>query len=280
MRTIKTEKIKDAVERLFLKANIAIRPDIKKALEKAKAKETNPLAKEALDFILKNAQVAKKRQLPICQDTGLPIVFVELPQNINVVGGNLKNSIIKGVEEAYRNNLFRKSVVADPVLRRAPYNYGPPVIHIKLTRGRKIKITALAKGFGSENKNCLRMFSPAENVEEIEKFVLDCVKKAGPAACPPFIIGIGIGGTSDKAESLAKEALLFPIDKANKKRHLASLEKRIFRKINNLEIGPMGFGGKSTCLSVKILTYPTHIAGLPVAVNIGCHATRTASISI
>jgi fumarate hydratase subunit alpha len=280
MRTIKARLIQDTVSYLFLKANTIIRPDIKKALKKALKKEEKPLAKKALEMIIENADIAKRKKLPTCQDTGMPVVFCEIPQDIRIEGGDLNSAIIKGTKESYKNNAFRNSIIEDPILRKGLHKYGPPIIHAKLTKNKKMKITVLAKGFGSENKNQMKMFNPTAEKKDIERFILTCVTDAGPAACPPFILGIGIGGTSDKANTLAKEAFLLPVGSSNTKKHIAQMERDILKKVNQLGIGPMGFGGKTTCLGVNILTYPTHIAGLPVAVNVGCHATRSASKSI
>lgn len=280
MRIISAYDVQNAVSELFLKANTVIRKDIKKALEKALKKATNQLEKDALRILLENAVIAKDKQIAICQDTGMPIIFIELGEDIKIKGGDLKSAVLKGASQAYRKYYFRNSIVQDPLNRKGPYKFGPAILHLDIKKGNRLKITVMAKGFGSENKNCMRMFEPTTSKEEIEDFAVECAKEAGPDACPPFIIGVGIGGTSEKVNILAKEALLIPINKSNKDKHISLMEKRILDKINRLKIGPMGFGGRTTCLGVNILTFPTHIAGLPIAVNVGCHATRSAARSI
>ncbi len=280
MRIISAHDVQNAVSELFLKANTVLRKDIKEALEKALKKATNQLERDALRILLENAMIAEDKQIAICQDTGIPIVFIELGEDIKIKGGDLKSAVLKGASQAYRKYYFRNSMVQSPLSRKGPYKFGPAILHLDIKRGKRLKISVMAKGFGSENKNCMKMFNPTIDKKEIENFIVDCAREAGPAACPPFIIGIGIGGTSDKANILAKEALFIPINKTNKDRHISLMEKRILDKINKLKIGPMGFGGRTTCLGVNILTFPTHIAGLPVAVNVGCHAIRTATKSI
>jgi fumarate hydratase subunit alpha len=215
----------------------------------------------------------------LCQDTGLPIVFIEIGENV-FIKGSLKDAVIKGAKAAYKENAFRQSVVSDPVLRKPPFKCGPALLEIASVKGQNVRLTVMAKGFGSENKTKLKMMNPTAGISEIEEFVVNCIKDAGADACPPYIVGVGIGGVAETANLLAKKALLLPIDHKNKQKHLALMEKEIFKKINDLKIGVMGLGGGVTCLQVSILTSPTHIAGLPVAVNIGCHATRSASCKI
>lgn len=277
MRTINAGDIEKTVSELFLRANTVLRKDIKDALRKALKKEKNELAKLALRILLENAEIAKSKRLPICQDTGMPIVFIEIGEDVKIKGGNFKSALLKGARCAYRRYSFRNSIVIDPLKRYGPFKFGPAILHFDIKKGDRLKITVMAKGFGSENKNCMKMFNPTDDIKRIEDFVVECAKKAGPDACPPYIIGVGIGGTTEKANLLAKEALLRPINKTHKKKDIASMEREILKKINKLGIGPMGFGGKATCLGVNIQTFPTHIAGLPVAVNIGCHAIRTAT---
>ncbi|MCM8780283.1 MAG: fumarate hydratase [Candidatus Omnitrophica bacterium] len=274
MRTIKASLITKVIGELAQEANFVLRKDALLALRLALKEETNKRARSLLESIIENADIAKSERLAICQDTGLPIVFVELGQDVKIEG-DLRNAIIKGVETGYRKGYLRNSIVADPLVR-GKSGYSPCVIHIDVVRGVKLKLTVLPKGFGCENKSKLKMFEPTADIKEIKQFILEGVKAAGPDACPPFVLGIGIGGTADYAMLLAKKALLKPIPKPqflNPKR----LEYELLREINRLNIGPMGLGGKTTCLAVNIETYPTHIAGLPVAVNISCHALRSAT---
>jgi len=270
MRIITASKICDIVEQLCLQANFILRPDALNGLKSAHKRETKPLAKKALDAIIANAFEAKRNKLAICQDTGLPAVFVELGQEVRVKG-NLKSAIIKGVESGYKKGNLRDSIVSDPLLRGKP-GFKPAIIHMDIVPGSKIKLTVLPKGFGCENKTQLKMFKPTVKIEEIKKFIVDTVRSAGADACPPYVVGVGIGGSADYAVLLAKKALLTKLQSPN-----SQLQAELLRGINKLNIGPMGFGGKATCLAVNIKKHPTHIAGLPVAVNISCHALRSAT---
>jgi fumarate hydratase subunit alpha len=267
--------IEKKIEDLVKKVSFSLRKDILLSLKKAYQKEKNKKAKLALGWILENCRIAQKENLAICQDTGLPILFWEIGKDID-----FNHSLIKKVEreviKAYKKNFLRASCVFP--LRREKPTYQGVISHIELASHRKIKLTLLAKGFGSENKSKLKMFNPTSSWKEIEEFVIESVKKAGPEACPPFIIGIGIGDTSDGCLLLAKKALLERIDKSNKDIYLAKLENSLLKKINSLKIGPMGFGGNFTTLSVRIKTSFTHIAGLPVGINISCWALRSAQI--
>jgi fumarate hydratase subunit alpha len=276
MRAISAKKIQDKISALCVKANLVLRKDVFGALRSAYLKETNKRAKEILGAIIANAKIARKESLAICQDTGLPCVFVEIGSQVKI-SGDLKRAITKGVESGYRKAYLRNSIVSDPILRARP-KYFPALTHIDIVKGNKLKLTVLPKGFGCENKTQLKMFKPLAGIAEIKKFILEAVKSAGPDACPPYVVGIGIGGTADYACFLAKKALLrrtrYSVRRTNK------LENELLKEINRLNIGPMGLGGKTTALAVNIETYPTHIAGLPVAVNISCHALRTASTII
>lgn len=274
MKIISAEKIKDTVSDLCIEANLILRRDILGALKQAYHLEINKRAKEILNAIIKNAAIAKKEKLAICQDTGLPCVFVEVGEDLKIEG-DLKKAINKGVESGYKKAYLRNSIVQDPLSRTKP-GYCPPIIHIDMVKGDKLKLTVLPKGFGCENKTQLKMFKPTASIAEIKKFIIETVKAAGPDACPPYVVGVGIGGTADYACFLAKKALL---RKLNAKRYTlyAKLESDLLREINKLNIGPMGLGGKTTALAVNIETYPTHIAGLPVSVNISCHALRSAT---
>jgi len=275
MREISVSKIKNTVRDLCLKANFEFREDILRAVKKGLKKEGNPHAISILNAIIENAKLAKDKSLAICQDTGMVAVFLEIGREAALVGGSLEDAVNEGVEEAYGKGCLRKSIVGDPILRRNTGTNTPAVIHTDIVEGDKVKITVSPKGFGSENKSRIKMFRPTDSVEEIKKFVLDVVRQAGPSACPPLVIGIGIGGTFEKAAYLSKKALLRPIDKLNPKKHIQKLERDLFNEINSLGMGPMGLGGKTTVLGVNVLEFPTHIAGLPVAVNVSFHVTRS-----
>lgn len=279
MRIVHSKLIARAVKDLFIKANTSLRPDILSKLRLVRKKETSQKARYALDVIIKNAYIAKKKMLAICQDTGMAVVYLKVGQSV-LIKGSLKKAIHKGVETAYREGYFRKSVVEDPLERRNTNTNLPPVVYTDIVPGKKINIKVVVKGFGCENVSKTKMFLPATPVSELEDFVVACVKQDGSRPCPPVYIGIGIGGDLAKAVSLSKEAILRPLGKNNKDRHIARLEKSILNRVNKLRIGPIGVGGSITALGVSILTHPTHIAGLPVAVNISCHATRTAETTI
>jgi fumarate hydratase subunit alpha len=270
MRIITAEKIRGIVADLCVEANLVLRKDVLFALQNAYARERNKRAKDILKAITTNAYIARREKLAICQDTGLPTVFLEVGQDVRIKG-SLRSAINKGVEEGYKRGYLRSSIIRDPLKRGKP-GYSPAVIHTEITTGNKLKITVLPKGFGCENKTQLKMFNPTAKISDIEKFIVESVKSAGPDACPPYIVGVGIGGTADFALLLAKKALLKPVT-----RRFNKIEGELLKKINELNIGPMGLGGAATCLGVNIETYPTHIAGLPVAVSISCHALRSAT---
>jgi len=275
MREIKARKIKDTIFELSLKANFYLPKYILKALRKAYLEETDERAKRLLKIILENEEIARREKIPLCQDTGMVIVFVEMGDKVRIVDGDLTSAINEGVREAYLKGYLRKSV-CDPLLKINTQDNTPAVIYTRIVKGEKLKLSLCVKGFGAENKSQIKMFEPTATWKEIKEFVINVVKEAGPDACPPFIIGIGIGGTFDKVAVLAKEAVMKKIGERKKDLKIYRLEKELFTEINKLNIGPMGLGGKTTCLGVNILTHPTHIAGLPVAVNISCHATRIA----
>lgn len=271
-------KIEKQVEKLVSRANFSLSPDVRNLLGKSMRIEKTEKARRVLTWILDNADIARQEGVAICQDTGLPVVFIEVGYDIRICRQML-SAIERGVEQGYKKNYLRPSVVF-PLKRGKPF-YKGIISHIDFSSKIKgIKITIFPKGFGSENKSCLRMFEPTAGLEEIVKFVVESVKKAGAQACPPFVVGVGIGGTSDYALLLAKKALLDRIDRSNSRGLLDKLEKKLFKEINLLGIGPMGLGGKVTALAVKVKTAPTHIAGLPVGVNISCHALRKASMRI
>lgn len=278
MRNISASKIQDTVAQLCIRANIFLRSDVLRALKSASAKETDKRAKRVLRTTIENARIAKKEKLAICQDTGLAVVFAEIGRDVKIKG-DLKSAVNKGVEAGYKKASLRRSVIKNPLLRASP-GYSPAIIHTDIAPGNKIRITVLPKGFGCENKSALKMFKPTENVRGIKKFILETVQKSGPDACPPYVVGVGIGGTADYACLLAKKALLRKIGVGNRNPEIKLIELELLRKVNSLDIGPMGLGGLTTVLGVNIETHATHIAGLPVAVNISCHALRSASVTL
>jgi fumarate hydratase subunit alpha len=278
MREIDVSKIREAVRALCLKANFELRKDILRALKAAVRKEKNGRTVNIIKSIIENAKLAKKKGLAICQDTGMVVVHIEVGQDVGLTGGSLKKAADDGIREAYSKGYLRKSVVDDPILRNNTNTNAPCVLYTEIVEGDRIRIRLSPKGFGSENKSRVKMFRPTDTIEEIKRFVLDVVRDAGADACPPLVLGIGLGGSFDTAALLAKKALMRPIDEKNPKRHIAALERELLKEINCLEIGPMGLGGRTTALGVNIMEAPTHIAGLPVAVNVSCHATRGAEI--
>ncbi|ERI95322.1 hydrolyase, tartrate alpha subunit/fumarate domain protein, Fe-S type [Clostridiales bacterium oral taxon 876 str. F0540] len=280
MREIHVDEIIKAVRKLCIDANYYLSDDIKQKLEEAYKEEDWAIAKDILEKILENAGIAKNQNMPMCQDTGMTCVFVDLGQDVHIVGGMLEDAINEGVRQGYADGYLRKSVVKDPLNRVNTGDNTPAVIHYDIVPGDKIKITVSPKGFGSENMSKLKMLRPADGVEGVKNFILQTVKEAGPNPCPPIIVGVGIGGTFEKSALLAKKSLLRPTTKRNDDPFYAELEEELLQKVNALGIGPQGFGGRSTALCVNIEAYPTHIAGLPVAVNISCHATRHAEIEL
>jgi len=277
MRKIKASQIIDKVKELFLKANYHIDPDLLKLLQKTLEVETSPIGRYVLKMIIENNKIASREELPICQDTGLAVLFIELGQEVRIVDGDFKEAIYQGVKEAYQEGYLRKSVVDDPVFERKNTKTNTPaIIYTDIVPGDKIKFLVMPKGFGSENMSALAMLKPADGAEGIVNFVVETVRKAGPNPCPPTIIGVGIGSTADKAMVIAKKAIARKIGSYNKNEKYAKMEKEILKRINNLGIGPAGLGGNVTCLAVHIDYLPTHIAGLPVAVNVCCHAARHA----
>ncbi|MBQ8236712.1 MAG: fumarate hydratase [Oscillospiraceae bacterium] len=273
MREISFQAITDCVARLCVQANCRLPEDIARRIQKARAEEPWPQGQEILDRIIENYQVAQEEKLPICQDTGMACVFVKLGQDAHVIG-DINEAIHEGVRRGYRDGFLRKSVVRDPLDRVNTGDNTPAVITYEIVPGDRIEITLAPKGFGSENMSAVKMLRPSDGVAGVKDFVLKTVEKAGPNPCPPIVVGVGIGGTFDRAALLAKKALLRSVDERNTQPYYADLEAELLEKINALGIGPQGFGGKTTALAVNIETYPTHIAGLPVAVNINCHVTR------
>ena len=272
MRTIDAKSVTETVANLSVLANTHADDNIVLAINKAMHNEKNPLAKSVLDMISKNMEIAASENMPMCQDTGMVVVFVEIGQEI-YVSGSLEDAINEGIRRGYKDGYLRASVVNDPAERLNTKDNTPAVIHYKLVQGDKLKISVIPKGFGSENKSALKMLVPASGIDGVRDFVIETVKKASGDPCPPIVVGVGIGGTMEKCAILAKEALLNVFSETTNE-YYADLEKDWLEKINALQIGAGGFGGNFTALALKILTFPTHIAGLPVAVNIGCHVSR------
>lgn len=279
MKNIDAKVIEDTVARLCIEANLRLPPDVINAIESAEKAEPWDGAKRILSLLGDNVRIASEKTLPVCQDTGMACVFVELGQDVHI-DGDFEEAVNNGVRRGYGEGYLRKSVVCDPLRRVNTGDNTPALLTVKLTRGDKMRITVMPKGFGSENMSALKMLKPADGVEGVKNFVVETVEKAGANPCPPIIVGVGIGGSFDKAAYLAKHALLSPVDEPNPDEYYAALERELLEKINALGIGPQGFGGKTTALAVLIEAMPTHVAGLPVAVNISCHATRRASASL
>ena len=276
MRIINSEEITKTVKEMCINANCHINCDIKSALENSVQTEKSPVSKGVLENLLKNAEIAHQKEVPICQDTGMAVFFIEIGNEVFIEGDTITEAVNKGVSQGYTEGYLRKSVVSDPLDRVNTKDNAPAVIYYDFVKGDKIKITFAPKGFGSENKSALKMLNPSDGVQGIIDFVIDTVRKAGANPCPPMVIGVGIGGTMDKAAQIAKKALTRDITVRNEKEYYKDLENTLLEKINKLGIGPQGMGGTTTALAVNIETYPTHIAGLPVAVNVNCHATRHA----
>ena len=273
MREILANKITEVVKRLSIKANINLTSDMKNCINTAYKKEDWQSARDILGKIIENYEIAEKENMPICQDTGMACVFLKIGQDVHIKG-NIEDAINEGVRQGYQEGYLRKSVVKDPIDRVNTGDNTPAIIYYELVPGDKIEITVAPKGFGSENMSKIAMLRPSDGIEGVKDFIIKTVEEAGPNPCPPIVVGVGIGGTFDKAALLAKKALIRPVDEPNSNPYYADLEEELLEKINSLGIGPQGFGGKTTALSVNIETFPTHIAGLPVAVNINCHVTR------
>lgn len=274
MREIKAAQITEAVERLCIEANEHLPEDVKCAIHQCRMREDWEPACGILDKIIENYEIADRTNVPICQDTGMACVFLEIGQDVHISGGMLRGAVDEGVRRGYEKGYLRKSVVADPVRRGNTGDNTPAMLYTELVPGDQIKITVAPKGFGSENMSAVRMFKPSAGLQGIKDFILETVETAGPNPCPPIVVGVGIGGTFDKAALLAKKALLRPLDSSNPDPFYAELEREMLEKINALGIGPQGFGGRTTALGLNIETLPTHIAGMPCAVNINCHVTR------
>lgn len=281
IRQIKAETVTETVKQLFIDCNYFIGKDIMTALEKARENEKSKVGKSVLTQIIENDKLAAKEEVPLCQDTGMAILFVEYGDKVVIEDGSFEDAVNEGVRQAYKDGYLRKSVVNDPVFDRLnTKDNTPAIIHTRIVKGDKIKITAGGKGFGSENMSAIKMLTPSYGIEGVKKFILDTVRTAGPNPCPPIVVGVGIGGTFERCAQLAKKATFRAIDTHNADERYAKLEDELLESINKMGFGPAGLGGTTTAIGVNIETSPTHIAGMPVAVNICCHAARHASAEI
>ena len=274
MREIQAQQITDVIERLCIEANEQLPEDIKNAIHRCRACEDWGIAQGVLDQIITNFEIAGEEKVPICQDTGMACVFLEIGQDVHITGGDLTEAVDEGVRRGYDKGYLRKSVVRDPVRRGNTGDNTPAMLYTEIVPGEQIKVTVGPKGFGSENMSAIRMFKPSAGIEGIKDFILETVENAGPNPCPPMVVGVGIGGTFDKCALLAKKALMRNTEVRNPDPYYAALEEEMLEKINQLGIGPQGFGGRTTALALNIETLPTDIAGMPCAVNINCHVTR------
>lgn len=274
MRTIKTDEIIENVKEMCIEANHYLTPDMEEALKAAAQSEKAPLGKQILGQLKENLEIAAEEMIPICQDTGMAVLFVEIGQEVHIEGGSLTEALQEGVRRGYTEGFLRKSVVKDPLIRENTKDNTPAVIHYDLVEGDGMKITVAPKGFGSENMSRIFMLKPADGEEGVKEVILTAVKDAGPNACPPMVVGVGIGGTFEKCALLAKKALTRPVNERSHIPYVKAMEEELLARINQTGIGPGGLGGSTTALAVNINTYPTHIAGLPVAVNICCHVNR------
>lgn len=274
MREIAASQITDVVERLCIEACQYLPEDVKTAIRQCRKEEDWAIAQGVLDNIIENFEIAEREQVPICQDTGMACVFLEIGQDVHIAGGDLREAVDEGVRRGYENGYLRKSVVKDPVRRGNTGDNTPAMLYTEIVPGEQIRVTVAPKGFGSENMSAVRMFKPSAGIEGIKDFILETVEAAGPNPCPPIVIGVGIGGTFDKAALLAKKALLRDLGSKNPDPYYAELEGEMLEKVNCLGIGPQGFGGRTTAIGLNIETLPTHIAGMPCAININCHVTR------
>ena len=279
MREIDSKIITEEVKKLCISGNTILGEDVIKSFEEKLIKEESDLGRDVLKILIENANLAKEKSIPLCQDTGMAVFFVEVGQEVIITGDTLTEAINQGVSEGYTDGYLRKSVVS-PITRINTQDNTPAIIHYEMVKGDKIKIQYAPKGFGSENMSKLKMLKPSDGREGVKKFILETVSEAGPNPCPPIVVGVGIGGTVDKCAQIAKKALFRNIGEHSDDEMISDLEKEMIEKINNLGIGPQGFGGNTTALSVNIETFPTHIAGLPVVVNINCHSARHKKVII
>ena len=274
MKIIHTDEIIKNIKEMCIEANYFLSQDVKEKINAAGENETYPLGKQILTQLKENLEIAQTEEIPICQDTGMAIVFVKVGQQVCIEGMNITDAINEGVRQGYKEGYLRKSVVSDPIIRNNTNENTPAIIHYDIVEGNKIEITVAPKGFGSENMSKIYMLKPADGIEGIKKAVLETVKEAGPNACPPIVVGVGIGGSFEKSAILSKKALTRNINQKSEKEHIRKLEEELLKEINELGIGPAGLGGHTTALGVNIETYPTHIAGMPLAINICCHVNR------
>lgn len=276
MRTIRTTEITEQIKEMCIEANYFLAPDMRQAIEDAASAEEAEIGRYILGKLCENMKIAGDDMIPVCQDTGMAVIFMEIGQDVHFEGGDLEDAINEGVRRGYQEGYLRKSVVGDPLIRENTKDNTPAVIHYQIVPGDRVKITVAPKGFGSENMSRVFMLKPADGMEGVKQAVLAAVKEAGPNACPPMVVGVGIGGTFEKCAILAKRALTRPVQEFSELPHIREMEQELLEKINQTGIGPGGLGGNVTALAVHIDTYPTHIAGLPVAVNICCHVNRHA----
>lgn len=280
MREVKTEDVSRLIRELCISANCCLNKDIYSSIKEAEKNEASPIGRDILNKLIKNADMAGEKHKPICQDTGMAVVFMEIGQEVHFTGGSLTEAINEGVRQGYRDGFLRKSVVGDPLIRKNTGDNTPAVIHFDIKEGDRVKIKVAPKGFGSENMSRVYMLKPSDGIEGVKNAVIDCIEKAGPNPCPPMVVGVGIGGNFEKCAYLAKKALLRDVNSSSDIEYVAAMEKELLERANRLGIGPQGLGGKTTVLGINIETYPTHIAGLPVAVNISCHVTRHAEAEL
>ncbi len=280
MREIEISQIIPAIKQLCIDANRILPADLENRIAEAAEFETSPTGKSILSDICENMNAARELQIPVCQDTGMAVIFAEIGQDVHITGGSFEDAVNEGVRQGYVEGLLRCSVVADPIRRGNTGDNTPAILHTRMVPGDQLSLTVAPKGFGSENMSRIKMFTPSASVEDIIGFVVETVKIAGSNPCPPMILGVGIGGDFEKCAQLAKQALCRPVSQPNSDPFYADLESKMLEKVNALDIGPQGFGGLTTALGVNIEQFPTHIAGLPVAVNVGCHVTRHKNLTI
>ena len=280
VRSVKVELLTENIKEMCIQANHFLAPDMDKAMRDAHEKETRPLAKQILGQLLENLEIAGEDMIPICQDTGMAVVFLKVGQDVHFEGGSVEDAVNEGVRRGYEEGYLRKSVVGDPLLRVNTKDNTPTIIHYEIVPGDQVEILVAPKGFGSENMSKIYMLKPADGVEGVKEAIINTVREAGPNACPPVVVGVGIGGTFEKAAILAKKALTREIGTHSELPHIKELEEELLAKINEIGLGPAGLGGDTTALAVNINTYATHIAGLPVAVNICCHVNRHITVTI
>ena len=280
MKTVQVSHVTETIRQMCIEANYVLSEDMKQIFDRAAEQEKSVLGRQVLNQLKENLKIAKQDQIPICQDTGMAVVFLKIGQEVHFEGGSLEEAVHEGVRQGYRDGYLRKSVVKDPIFRENTNDNTPAVIHYEIVSGDQVEITLAPKGFGSENMSRIFMLKPADGIEGVKEAILTAIKEAGPNACPPMVIGVGIGGTMEKAALLAKQAAVREIDSKNADERYAKLEEELLEIANKTGVGPQGLGGTTTAFKVNVEWYPTHIAGLPVAVNINCHAARHADIEL